>query len=73
MNKKQSRLNHAKTTINATLVQLDYLQELTNRVTMTPKQRDAISQQIHNIKVNTADAVTDLDTANVVPLVGQAV
>ena len=73
MNNSRIQLQRAKTTINATLVQLDYLQELADRLNMTPKQRLAIRQQIHNIKVNNAGAAAMIDAANVMPVIDRVI
>lgn len=44
MNNAQTRLNHARTTLQGTLLQLDYLQELVNQTVMRDGQRAKISQ-----------------------------
>ena len=70
MNNAQTRLNHARTTLQSTLLQLDYLQELVNQTVMRDGQRAKISQQIHNIKVNNQGALKQLASVYAVPLVG---
>lgn len=45
-------LHEATVALNGTLVQLDYLQELVNKTKLTGKQRQAVNQQIHRLKVN---------------------
>ncbi|ARN92135.1 hypothetical protein AZI11_04025 [Levilactobacillus brevis] len=45
-------LHEATVALNGTLVQLDYLQELVNKTKLTDKQRQAVNQQIHRLKVN---------------------
>ncbi|MBT9655538.1 hypothetical protein [Lactiplantibacillus plantarum] len=70
MNNAQTRLNHARTTLQGTLLQLDYLQELVNQTVMRDGQRAKISQQIHNIKVNNQGALKQLASVYAVPLVG---
>ncbi|MCW6148514.1 hypothetical protein [Lactiplantibacillus plantarum] len=72
MNNAQTRLNHARTTLQGTLLQLDYLQELVNQTVMCDSQRTKISQQIHNIKVNNQGALKQLASVYAVPLVGIA-
>jgi len=47
-------LHEAKVALNGTLVQLNYLQELIDKVGVTDKQQQAISQQIHRLQVNNA-------------------
>ncbi|WP_251952404.1 hypothetical protein [Levilactobacillus brevis] len=50
---KLSQLLHEATVaLNGTLVQLDYLQKLVNKTKLTDKQRQAVNQQIHRLKVN---------------------
>ncbi|MBU7449396.1 MULTISPECIES: hypothetical protein [Lactiplantibacillus] len=70
MNNAQTRLNHARTTLQGTLLQLDYLQELVNQTVMRDGQRAKISQQIHNIKVNNQGALKQLASVYELPLVG---
>lgn len=70
MNNVQTRLNHARTTLQGTLLQLDYLQELVNQTVMRDGQRAKISQQIHNIKVNNQGALKQLASVYELPLVG---
>ncbi|BBA81504.1 hypothetical protein [Lactiplantibacillus plantarum] len=72
MNNTQTQLNHAKTTLQGTLLQLDYLQELVNQTVMRDSQRTKISQQIHNIEVNNQGALKQLVSVYEVPLVGIA-
>ncbi|MCW6116202.1 hypothetical protein [Lactiplantibacillus plantarum] len=72
MNNMQTRLNHARTTLQGTLLQLDYLQELVDQTVMRDGQRAKISQQIHNIKVNNQGALKQLASVYAVPLVGIA-
>lgn len=72
MNNTQTQLNHAKTTLQGTLFQLDYLQELVNQTVMRDSQRTKISQQIHNIEVNNQGALKQLASVYEVPLVGIA-
>ncbi|MCH7259374.1 MULTISPECIES: hypothetical protein [Lactiplantibacillus] len=72
MNNVQTRLNHARTTLQGTLLQLDYLQELVNQTVIRDGQRAKISQQIHNIKVNNQGALKQLASVYAVPLVGIA-
>ncbi|MEA5159095.1 hypothetical protein VAE60_16435 [Lactiplantibacillus plantarum] len=72
MNNAQTQLNHAKTTLQGTLLQLDYLQELVNQTVMRDSQRTKISQQIHNIEVNNQGALKQLVSVYEVPLVGIA-
>ncbi|MCW6100855.1 hypothetical protein [Lactiplantibacillus plantarum] len=72
MNNAQTRLNHARTTLQGTLLQLDYLQELVNQTVMRDGQQAKISQQIHNIKVNSQGALKQLASVYAVPLVGIA-
>lgn len=67
------QLGRASTAVSGLLVQLDYLQELTGSLSMTAKQRLAITQQIHNIKVNSAGAVAMIEAAKVIPLIGSTV
>jgi len=45
-------LHEATVALNGTLVQLDYLQKLVNKTKLTDKQRQAVNQQIHRLKVN---------------------
>lgn len=45
-------LHEATVALNGTLVQLDYLQELVSKTKLTGKQRQAVNQQIHRLKVN---------------------
>lgn len=72
MNNVQTRLNHARTTLQGTLLQLDYLQELVNQTVMRDGQRAKISQQIHNLKVNNQGALKQLASVYELPLVGIA-
>ncbi|MCC6116407.1 hypothetical protein LA430_07765 [Lactiplantibacillus plantarum] len=72
MNNTQTQLNHAKTTLQGTLLQLDYLQELVNQTVMRDSQWTKISQQIHNIEVNNQGALKQLASVYEVPLVGIA-
>lgn len=72
MNNAQTRLNHARTTLQGTLLQLDHLQELVNQAAMRNGQRAKISQQLHNIKVNNQGALKQLASVYEVPLVGIA-
>lgn len=72
MNNTQTQLNHAKTTLQGTLLQLDYLQELVNQTVMRDSQRTKISQQIHNIEVSNQGALKQLASVYEVPLVGIA-
>jgi len=75
MNKNKLRLNHATNALNGTLVQLDYLSELIDKLNMTDKQRDQIVMQVHNIKVNSRGAMRDVASVNVgmIPLIGETV
>lgn len=73
MDNSRIQLQRAKVTVNATLMQLDYLLELINKLNMTDKQRENIRQQIHNIKVNNAGAVAMIDATNVMPVISQAI
>lgn len=56
MNNQSLKLTHilheATVALNGTLVQLDYLQKLVNKTKLTDKQRQAVNQQIHRLKVN---------------------
>lgn len=72
MNNAQTQLNHAKTTLQGTLVQLDYLQELVNQTVMRDSQRAKVSQQIYNIKLNSQGALEQIASVYEVPLVGIA-
>ncbi|MCT3310628.1 hypothetical protein [Lactiplantibacillus pentosus] len=72
MNNAQTRLTHAMTTLQGTLLQLDYLQELVDQTVMRDGQQAKISQQIHNIKVNNQGALKQLASVYEVPLVGIA-
>lgn len=72
MNNAQTRLNHARPTLQGTLLQLDYLQELVNQTVMRDSQRTKISQQIHNIEVNNQGALKQLASVYEVQLVGIA-
>ncbi|MCT3582063.1 hypothetical protein [Levilactobacillus brevis] len=53
-------LHEATVALNGTLVQLDYLQELFNKTKLTDKQRQAVNQQIHRLKVNNAGVKNSL-------------
>ena len=53
-------LHEATVALNGTLVQLDYLQELVNKTKLTGKQRQAVNQQIHRLKVNNTDVKNSL-------------
>ena len=72
MNNAQTQLNHAKTTLQGTLLQLDYLQELVNQTVMRDSQRAKVSQQIYNIKLNSQGALEQIASVYEVPLVGIA-
>lgn len=56
MNDQSLKLTHilheATVALNGTLVQLDYLQKMVNKTKLTDKQRQAVNQQIHRLKVN---------------------
>ncbi|VDG31333.1 hypothetical protein [Lactobacillus plantarum] [Lactiplantibacillus mudanjiangensis] len=65
MNKNKLRLNYAANTLGGTLVQLNYLSELIDKLNMTDKQREQIVMQVHNIKVNSRGAMTDIASVNV--------
>lgn len=70
MNKPQhfsQTLHEAGVALNGTLVQLDYLQELIDKVNMPDKRRQAITQQIHRLTVNNASI---RDSLNVIPRCG---
>ena len=70
MNNAQTQLNHAKTALQGTLLQLDYLQALVNQTAMRDGQRAKISQQLHNIRVNSQGAIKQLSSVYEVPLLG---
>ncbi|MBS0937361.1 hypothetical protein [Lactiplantibacillus plantarum] len=70
MNNMQAQLNHVKTTLQGTLLQLDYLQALVNQTAMRDGQRAKISQQLHNIRVNSQGAIKQLSSVYEVPLLG---
>lgn len=70
MTNAQAQLNHAKTTLQGTLLQLDYLQALVDKTTMRDSQRAKISQQVHNIRVNSQGVMTELSSVYEVPLLG---
>lgn len=70
MTNAQAQLNHAKTTLQGTLLQLDYLQALVNQTAMRDSQRAKISQQVHNIRVNSQGAIKQLSSVYEVPLLG---
>ncbi|RRK09358.1 hypothetical protein D1831_13205 [Lactiplantibacillus garii] len=73
MNNTQIQLNHAKATLQGTLVQLDYLQELVNGTAMNERKWLKISQQIHNIKLNSIGAADELASVQIIPLIGETV
>ncbi|WP_428958646.1 hypothetical protein [Levilactobacillus brevis] len=64
MNNQSLKLTHilheATVALNGTLVQLDYLQELVSKTKLTGKQRQAVNQQIHRLKVNNTDVKNSL-------------
>ncbi|MCT3248139.1 hypothetical protein EFP02_14135 [Lactiplantibacillus plantarum] len=72
MTNAQAQLNHARTTLQGTLLQLDYLQELVNQTAMRDSQRAKISQQIHNIELNSQGALEQMASVYAVPLIGTA-
>lgn len=73
MNNTQVQLNHVNVTLQGTLIQLDYLQELVNHTAMNDRKRAKISQQIHNIKLNSNGAADELASVQVIPLIGETV
>ncbi|WP_076635043.1 hypothetical protein [Lactiplantibacillus plantarum] len=66
----QLQLTHAKTALQGTLLQLDYLQDLINQTAMRNSQRAKITQQVHNIRVNSQGAMKQLSSVYEVPLLG---
>ncbi|AMR18562.1 hypothetical protein [Lactiplantibacillus plantarum] len=70
MTNAQAQLNHARATLQGTLLQLDYLQELVNETAMRDSQRAKISQQVHNIRVNSQGAMRQLSSVYDVPWLG---
>ncbi|KWU40594.1 hypothetical protein [Levilactobacillus brevis] len=62
-------LHEATVALDGTLVQLDYLQELVNKTKLTDKQRQAVNQQIHRIKVNNTGVKNSLA---IMPKLGHA-
>jgi len=60
-------LHEARVALNGTLVQLDYLQSLLEKIWTTDKQAQSIQQQIHRIKVNNAGV---RDSLALIPSVG---
>ncbi|AKP63735.1 hypothetical protein ABN16_01140 [Levilactobacillus koreensis] len=60
-------LHEAEVNLNGTLIQLDYLQELMDRINLTQKQRDSIAGQIHRLKVNNSSV---RDSLTIIPNVG---
>lgn len=64
MNNQSLKLTHilheATVALNGTLVQLGYLQELVSKTKLTGKQRQAVNQQIHRLKVNNTDVKNSL-------------
>ncbi|WP_436669640.1 hypothetical protein [Lactiplantibacillus plantarum] len=72
MTNVQAQLNHAKATLQGTLLQLDYLQALIDKTAMRDSQRTKISQQVHNIRVNSQGAMKQLSSVYEVPLLGTA-